>query len=76
MKELNRLTSIDKIKPELINQYFRGELFILIDNLLTKKTSLYKDDHLKVMELFKAYIEAGIKFIHYSAENIKEVYHF
>ncbi len=42
MKELNRLNSIEKIQPEFINQYFRGELFILIDNLLTKKSSLDK----------------------------------
>ena len=42
MIELNRLNSIEKIKPDFINQYFRGELFILIDNLMTRKVSLDK----------------------------------
>lgn len=66
MKELNRLSSIEKMKPEFINQYFRGELFILIDNLLTKKSSLDREDHANAMNLFKAYILAGIKFISFA----------
>jgi hypothetical protein len=73
MKELTRLIHIDKIKPEFMNQYFRGELFILIDNLLTMKTSLTKDDYPKVRELLRTYIGAAVKFLTFAHEAIKEV---
>lgn len=73
LKQLTKISNFEKIKPDFINQYFRGELFILVDNLLTRKSPFYKEDHTSCLQLFKAYIAAGVKFATFAAENIKEV---
>lgn len=57
----------------MVNQVYRGELFILVDNILTRKATLPKEDFLACLDFFKAYIQAGIKIMKYALEKMPEV---
>jgi hypothetical protein len=67
LKELAKITAdrnCEKIKSGFINQFLRGELFIIADYIITKRS--FEKDFEEASTFLMGYIKEGCKILNYS----------
>lgn len=61
------------MKPEFVNQIYRGELFILVDNILTKKSTQTKEQFINTKSFLGSYIQTALKIMKFALEKIPQI---
>jgi hypothetical protein len=77
-KDFNKIVNsskiLDALKPTLVNQFIRGDLFIAADYIITKR--YFETNFAEASNFLIAYIKDGSKLMNICAEYLKEVRRF
>jgi hypothetical protein len=63
MKLLQKISDIEKLNSEYINQTIRGDLFIYVDYILTRAKYDLKNEYEELMKFLFSYIEVMSKLM-------------